>query len=257
MTILVIALMCFVWPLVLVHSLISRRQVTRSQSLLKVQNRVRRCRDIINFSYAGTSLNLSERLQLRAGPNKRLIQAFGIINSFTTIHPDTHNTFLLQAREPLQRMSQETWPLLFKEATKTLRRDLKAALDDADMKPECRLLLAQCVRRLCFRIVFSILFGNDPAIIQCQDVDIITEEINTQWLLSKRSGPYLLVSTMRTVPQTITNSLNFVDVMLEIIEKRYKAIFKAAKMSSSLNLPRGLDDLPCTIAKKWMLRSRA
>lgn len=134
------------------------------------------------------SLGLRERLQLRAVPNKRLTQAFGIVNSFTTSDPDIHTTFLLQSRESIQKMTQETWILIFREATEILRRHFKAAVGGADddmVEPECRLLLAQTVRRLCFTIVFSILFGADPPSMQFQDVDIITREINTQWLLSK------------------------------------------------------------------------
>lgn len=132
-------------------------------------------------------------------------------------------------------MSQETWPLLFKEATKTLRRDLKAALDDADMKPECMLLLAQCVRRLCFRIVFSILFGNDPAIIQCQDVDIITEEINTQWLLSKRkvsvTKSEILNSALQHLLSTSSNSSVTPEAALTLILSAYETLWRVVLLT--------------------------
>lgn len=236
MTVLIIAIICLLSPLILAHFLFANKNSSRPECLRKVENRVQRCRDIIKFNYNEASPDLSERLRLRAGPNKRLVQAFGIISSFTTDDTTIHNTFLNQARRPLQNISPKTWKALFQEATEVLRRDFNVAFDDEhDMKPECRLLLAQCVRRLCFKIVFSILFDTNPALIQCQDVNIITGEINTQWLLSKYevnvSRSELLNSTLERLLIASSNPDMTPEAALTLILPAYETLWRVVLLT--------------------------
>ncbi|PSR80247.1 cytochrome P450, partial [Coniella lustricola] len=143
-------------------------------------------RDVVDFTYTGFTPVLRDRLQLRAGPNARLIQAFGIDNSFTTTDPSVHKAFQSAARKPLQELSQERWSALFDEAIRIIKQEKNLAMADDDVqKSTYSISLAQCVRRLCFEMVFHILFGTKPGTLSRQDVNIAALEINSQWLISK------------------------------------------------------------------------
>ncbi len=84
---------------------------------------VQDARRVIGFAFFGPR-GLEERLAMRAGPNQRLVLAFGIQNSFTTSDPVVHRAFLRSASAPLGTMTRARWQALYEDAQALLRAEV-------------------------------------------------------------------------------------------------------------------------------------
>ena len=94
-----------------------------------VQQRIRKARHVIDFSFAG-GVALGDRLALRSKSNLRLVHAFGIDNSFTTVDTVTHKAFVTKATKLLNRMrTTEQWQTLHHTAETLLQRDIKVSIE--------------------------------------------------------------------------------------------------------------------------------
>ena len=147
-----------------------RRRTARRRAV----DHVTTTRSIVNFSFSGAT-NIDQRLPLRAIPNARLVQAFGINNSFTTADRLVHKTFLARASRDLQRISCSDWQDLYSIAN-------AYALWQSYSQ---QVPLAKLVRRLCFRAVLRAFLSVDVSDAGDEHVSIATEAINEQWVKSK------------------------------------------------------------------------
>ncbi|RYO75669.1 hypothetical protein DL766_003808 [Monosporascus sp. MC13-8B] len=141
-------------------------------------------RAIAAFKVAAVRLTKVDRLTLRAIPNRRLVEAFGIDNSFTTTDTKRHTEFLTQAAQKIQNVNGEGWVRLFDVAREAV------GLAEAHVRSESpgagsQIPLARLVRISTFVTVLNILFGVKPGDISIQDVVTATDLINTLWVLSK------------------------------------------------------------------------
>lgn len=66
-------------------------------------HRIYRTASIANFTYTAYRPSLDQRLVLRAIPNQRLADAFGIHNSFTTFDRKVHMNFLKRSFEAVRK----------------------------------------------------------------------------------------------------------------------------------------------------------
>lgn len=137
--------------------------------------------DVASFRFAGVS-EPQQRLELRATANSRLKAAFGIDNSLTTSDPSAHAAFLRIAKRVLNKKDRN-WEVLYQVAETFLQTEIQNAIAK---RGEPTLPLAECVRCMCLATVMFDNFGTDPASIPREHLVTITDEINNQWLLSKR-----------------------------------------------------------------------
>jgi hypothetical protein len=155
------------------------RKHKEAKNIRLAEVRVRQCREIVNFTHVGKT-TLHDRLHLRAQPNQRLLKAFGIRSSFTLVDIHGHENFLKKERRLLSGVVAGHWIEQYHNTRCILKRDVKARIQSK--RP---LLLAQCVRNLCWRVVSAMLFNVDSMGIPEDEVAVVTEEINIQWQRSK------------------------------------------------------------------------
>ncbi|RYO95840.1 hypothetical protein DL764_007592 [Monosporascus ibericus] len=164
-------------------------------------------RAIAAFDIAAVRLRTVDRLTLRAIPNRRLVEAFGIDNSFTTTDSKRHTDFLTQATRKIQSVNSKGWARLFDVAQKAM------GLAEAHVKSESpgaglQIPLARLVRILTFVTVLNVLFGVKPGDIAIQDVVTATDLINTLWMLSKDcSNKSLLAMDKQRLRMTLDHML--------------------------------------------------
>ncbi|KAL7620822.1 hypothetical protein AAE478_009820 [Parahypoxylon ruwenzoriense] len=141
-------------------------------------------RGISSFQALGSARhNLQDRLEARAAPNRRLFEAFGIVNSFTTTDPEIHMRFL-HAANGLIRNADGDWFLFSKAADMALGRTLthfKVA------SPGVGVPLARVTRVFVFMTMLDMLFEPvvDPETLNIEDATLATEAINRLWVQSK------------------------------------------------------------------------
>ncbi|TLD33560.1 hypothetical protein PspLS_01261 [Pyricularia sp. CBS 133598] len=138
---------------------------------------------VVNFTYTGYRLSLNQRLALRAIPNQRLADAFGIHNSFTTFDRKVHMNFLKRSSEGVRKAGNQNWLQLFDHACRIV-----AGYSDVLGKSWDDILLAPMVRKVCLRIVMQHLF--DTAVEGTSldhEYQTVTDQINLQWIASKQS----------------------------------------------------------------------
>ncbi|KAK5658481.1 hypothetical protein OQA88_1870 [Cercophora sp. LCS_1] len=145
-----------------------------------VETWLRNERAKINFTFLGTKLPLESRLALRAQANKRLLSAFGIINSLTTTSPHQHRVFLSAASKVVndsENRGNSRWTTLYRVAETFLNQEIRTT--------KGRITLEDCAQRLCLTVVLVDNFGIELTNIPSQTASSIAQEINRQWLLSK------------------------------------------------------------------------
>jgi len=166
-------------------------------------------RDIVSFKEFNVK-TLRERLHIRALPNRRMVAAFGINNSFTTTEPWEHKRFVRYATTLINRVNANNieWRQLSQIGHETLRRHLS----ESGYKPgdqHQQLHLTSTVRILSFVVVLHFLFPR-VANIDLQAVRSVTEGINHLWVqskdpsqpVSKRDQDLLIAKIRQILPVT-------------------------------------------------------
>ncbi|KAI5865751.1 hypothetical protein GGS23DRAFT_353293 [Durotheca rogersii] len=162
----------------------SRRALLQHDVAMKS---AREQRDIASFKECGAT-DLSSRLAARAAPNARLVDTFGIVNSFTTSMPDVHSKFLREARGFINRMNNDAgWTSFSHTADGALGRAL--ARFGGDAAPGADVPLARIARVFVFITILAALFGVNPDAVDVDDADAATLAINRLWVASKNWTP--------------------------------------------------------------------
>ncbi|PHH62306.1 hypothetical protein CDD82_2021 [Ophiocordyceps australis] len=143
-----------------------------------VEKRIKRNRSIVDFGYFNAS-SLSDRLRLRAGPNARLITAFGIHNSLTTTNESEHKQFLKLAVRAIKSARQDVWHQLDRCALSLLTSELAAA-------DQGKINLERTARIMCFEAVLQLFFSDKYVGFNADAADGATSIINMLWLESKK-----------------------------------------------------------------------
>lgn len=120
-------------------------------------------------------------LEARAGPNQRLVKAFGIDNAFTTVDEDYHKAFRMKVVKAL-KTSDEDWCRLWR-STRGIVRDQVARQEWKTSLP-----LASLVRIVVFKVVLLQFFPDSALINEDLAIAKVTELINVLWVDSKTSG---------------------------------------------------------------------
>ncbi|KAF2839284.1 hypothetical protein M501DRAFT_914608, partial [Patellaria atrata CBS 101060] len=120
--------------------------------------------------------NILSQLESRSGPNQRLVAAFGINNSFTTVNNDYNKQFR-SFTERLIKITDEEWYIIAGDASKVLL----GKLPENDIK----LPLVPIVQNLTLKLSLAVLFDVNPHSVNDISVSIVAKEINRIWLASK------------------------------------------------------------------------
>ncbi|KAI1431822.1 cytochrome P450 [Xylaria sp. CBS 124048] len=167
-----------------------------------------RSRQIADFSYFNTR-TLEDRLILRAKPNHRLVLAFGIDNSFTTINKHDHQKFLKKAHDAIR--STKDWIGM----GSLIKPILVRYLTPFDGGGPRTIRLAPLVRVASFDLVLHIMFGVKPAEIDNNAVIKVTEAINLLWIRSKDAD-----FTPSSADADLFKSLN--ESLEELVSSRFR-----------------------------------
>ncbi|OTB01265.1 hypothetical protein M426DRAFT_222452 [Hypoxylon sp. CI-4A] len=139
-------------------------------------------RTIASFNIPGMS-DLPSRLGSRAIPNARLVEAYGISNSFTTMDESVHLEFLASSKNTIHKMDAEKWLKFSRVANTVLERILN------EHKTSQPLFLAQVVRVVVFVAILDVFFDVEPERVNLYLAEEITDFINRLWVASKEDTP--------------------------------------------------------------------
>ncbi|KAK1480426.1 hypothetical protein CCUS01_16250 [Colletotrichum cuscutae] len=143
-----------------------------------VEDKIRKNRGIANFDIFHAN-SLCNRLQLRAGPNARLVATFGIQNSFTTTDVAQHTEFLRRAVQTINSADAATWCRVWTMANETANALLRISENTVNIE--------RIARICCFDVVLELLFKHTR--LKPYDIDHAdraTELINILWQQSKK-----------------------------------------------------------------------
>lgn len=139
------------------------------------------CRDILSGrdldnSNFGPVLTL---LDSRAGPNERLIRAFGIDNAFTTRDDKYHKQFRRHA-ESLLKMDETGWENLKIVAQVLVQQSIRRVAKANEI------LLVPLVQTVTLGVAMHVLFSLDTDELTHSAIQVIAQKINTLWIASKQ-----------------------------------------------------------------------
>ncbi len=247
---LALGMMALLW----LYGRVNERYRTTARGLVQAT------RDVAGFNMSNEELSCAQRLELRAIPNRRLVRAFGINNSFTTMDTRRHREFLNQAGQAIQRMDGDAWERLFDVANRAMCR-ASAHEDDA---VTTKIPLARRVRTITFIAILNVLFGVDPEDIAIDDVLTATELINKLWMQSKDSfegqvsaddqrrlqtALHHMVPSREDADETQNNPLN---IMMPAYETMWRVVlhtfvaaaFRTSDMETVRQLAKAVQNVP-------------
>lgn len=142
-------------------------------------------KSILNGSYFKEP-SLSNALKARAGPNVRLIHAFGIDNAFTTTDTKYHREFVGLAGTRIN-LSNVKWESLSKDIEKLLHGNI-----ERQRISNGTVLLSRLLQITALRAVLPILFPDSPAPDLSEEEQddaayCLADKINSLWIESKTS----------------------------------------------------------------------
>ncbi|KAI0895322.1 hypothetical protein F4806DRAFT_502801 [Annulohypoxylon nitens] len=143
---------------------------------------VRSQRAIAGFDLLGKN-SLLDRLTSRSIPNQRLVEAFNINNSFTTVDLDVHRKFVSSARSVILRMNPQKWSAFFAVSEVAARQAYYTLSASRDTLP-----LAMAVRFVVFSTMAYQFFEVVLSDTDFDDVVEATSAINNLWQQSKKRG---------------------------------------------------------------------
>lgn len=146
-----------------------------------VEDRTLRHRTIADLNCP--PIPLPDRLRLRAGPNQRLVRAFGIDNSFTTTDKTLHKKFAKSATDAIDLVKDKGWSQLGFGAEKILNSCIFYL--EQKSPSQAGLPLATLMRITCFGVMIHLFFGVEASKMDQALVEIATEAIHKLWISSK------------------------------------------------------------------------
>ncbi|KAI9789615.1 MAG: hypothetical protein M1816_005924 [Peltula sp. TS41687] len=160
------------------------------------------CRDILsgrdlNDSNFGPVLTL---LDSRAGPNERLIQAFGIDNAFTTRDNRYHKQFRQHAQS-LLKVDERGWENLKGVAQVLVQQGVRRAAKANEI------LLVPFVQTVTLKVALHLLFSLDIEGLPDSAIQVIAEKINALWIDSKQQT---ISNTRRSDQNALREALKMV-----------------------------------------------
>ncbi|CAL1703303.1 unnamed protein product [Somion occarium] len=137
---------------------------------------------------------LPSLLQSRSEANVRLIRAFGLSNTFVSADLDVHSAFVRNAKKLIP--SHDFGDSFGRLATLTVN-ELSCCF--CDQSPESEIPFETFIQVLTFKVMISTLFHVDPALLDYEDVIVVTTGINRLWSLSKSTSAF---------PPNLLNDIN-------------------------------------------------
>ncbi|KAK2051970.1 hypothetical protein LY76DRAFT_672915 [Colletotrichum caudatum] len=169
-------------PVVLFFLCLILRSRSRRAS---VGDKIKRNRDIANFSIFGAN-SLQDRLRLRAGPNARLVAAFGIHNSFTTTDEAQHGEFLRRAVHAIKSADADAWSRVREQADETMDALSSRSFGPGGLRG---VKVERTARVLCLGAVLELLFAEERVRpFDVDHADRATKLINLLWQESKKGS---------------------------------------------------------------------
>lgn len=137
-------------------------------------------------------------LESRAIPNKRLVDSFGIDNSFTSMNEEYCRKFREKAAN-LLRVNNQPWTMLMGHVETVVTSEVKLASNDVGASLE----LVSLVQNTVFQSVLIWIFPQTRTKIDPKTVAMVTNSINLLWMASKRGS----LSPYREDKTTLTKAL--------------------------------------------------
>lgn len=142
------------------------------------------CRNVQQAKSYFEEPSLSSALKARAGPNVRLVHAFGIDNAFTTTDTKYHREFVSLAGSCIN-LSNIRWESLSKNIEKLLHGNI-----DRQQISNGKVLLSRLLQITVLRAVLPVLFPDSdvPNLSEEEQDDVaysIADKINSLWIESK------------------------------------------------------------------------
>ena len=158
-----------------------RRQNVVSPMTLRFAD-LKTCKSIVsgNILHHGSCLTF---LESRAIPNKRLIDSFGIENSFTSTDEAYCKEFRGKAAN-LLKVKERDWKGLMTFAGKTIRDGLSIASHDGN---NACIQLVPIVHTTVFRFMLLLMFPQKKTEIDTGAAAIVAEKINALWMTLKKT----------------------------------------------------------------------
>ncbi|TFL07846.1 hypothetical protein BDV98DRAFT_600093 [Pterulicium gracile] len=141
-----------------------------------------------------SNLNEGEKLQSRAYPNKRLVQAFGIRNTFVSPSTDVHTAFRSKAQDLIKPFSSsssgESWEAFYQLTTRIMHAYLDAHSPRKDIGSNQVVTVPfdpfiRCITFTCILLGLLQISQLHPSSVDFAEIDHITSCINEMWTLSK------------------------------------------------------------------------
>lgn len=171
-----------------------------SNSHAETFNTTEDCTQILKAKYLPTHVcpfilqNSLTPLESRAGPNQRLIPAFGIENCFVTSDSSICNAFRVEAKS-LMNLDPERWKKLRNILDKSLA--IHVAADKRKIK------LVPKVQFLSLKLALHVLCGLEGDDSNDQAIYKLASEINRQWLWSKTATATTRASRLPGIKRTL------------------------------------------------------
>ncbi|KAI1094139.1 cytochrome P450 [Rostrohypoxylon terebratum] len=140
---------------------------------------VQRQRAVAGFDVLGKN-DLLDRLTSRSIPNQRLVNAFNIDNSFTTVDLDVHKRFITSTRDVIGTMNPQRWTAFFAVSEAAVRQAHGILSASHDTLP-----LAITVQYAVFSTMIYQFFGVILSDTDFDDIVESTSAINNLWQHSK------------------------------------------------------------------------
>ncbi|KAI1464356.1 uncharacterized protein F4812DRAFT_467992 [Daldinia caldariorum] len=186
-------------------------------------------RRVANFGFLPDK-SLENRLIARAIPNERLVEVYGIDNSFTTTSATAYRRFLSGVKRILPNSKTENWPRFFEAASTAFGLTLDQLSNTRGSLP-----LAAFVRQLVFLTTLYSFFDVNPEDVNLEDVGVATIAINDLWVYSKTDTSPEILQASRTqlkgALRRILPNRSTTDNPLNIIIPAYETMWRVVLLT--------------------------
>lgn len=166
-------------------SFAANRPPAHKKSSVRSYHDLAACRNILACK-APDNLNAPNQLsaiESRAIPNKRLVRAFGIDNTFTTQDIVYSKEFRAIAAGKLN-IDDQKW----NDIARAAERIVHSEVQDSN-EPRMKIPLTPLLQLLSLKVALKVLFQEDPFSLDNKVVSSLAHTINELWILSKGSSP--------------------------------------------------------------------
>ncbi|KAH6899366.1 hypothetical protein BKA70DRAFT_1198362 [Coprinopsis sp. MPI-PUGE-AT-0042] len=177
----------------------------------------------IRRMFAPPGVDIGTLLSDRARPNKRLVRAFGITNTFVSPSESIHRSFVTVCRSLLTRSNKRGWEHL---------RDIATQAVQVELNSHSTINFGTFIQCVTLRVILVGLLCADTSVedLPQEDILIAANHINELWALSKNPAaipshllPQLTEALQRLLPN-LEGFANPVDIVIPAWETFWRVV---------------------------------